>query len=397
MTMTRRIAFLLTCILSFCLHTSVRAATSPVPSAATARIIPAAPELNARAWILIDARTGHVITEHNADHQEAPASLTKMLTTYIASERLKAGELHWDDMVPISEKAWRTGGSKMFVKVGTKVSLKDLMLGIIVDSGNDAAVALSQYIAGSEDAFADLMNQTAASLGMSHSHFVNATGLPVEGHYSTPRDLATLARAIIYNHPEDYKLYSEKDFTYNGIHQANRNTLLWRDPDVDGIKTGHTEQAGYCLVASAKTDGTRLISVVMGTPTNEARLSESQKLLTYGFRFFQTAKSYAAKTTLMEHKVWMGNVDKVKLGNADDIYLTIPRGAAKDVQAELQVQDLIKAPIIKGQQLGTIKLTLDGNTLATRPLVALTSVDEGGLFKRLWDWILLTVKGWFHH
>jgi D-alanyl-D-alanine carboxypeptidase (penicillin-binding protein 5/6) len=318
-----------------------------------------------------------------------------MMTAYIASELLLKGDLKMSDMVPISEKAWRKGGSKMFVRVGTQVPMEDLLRGIIIQSGNDASIAVAEYIAGGEDAFADMMNKTAAKLGMLNSHFVNATGWPAEDHYTTARDLATLARHIIYDHPEDYALYAEKEFVYNDIRQPNRNTLLWRDSTVDGIKTGHTEEAGYCLVSSAKTDDIRLVAVVMGTQSEKARANESQKLITYGFRFFETAKSYSAQTTLIEPEIWKGNANTIKLGTEDDIYLTIPRGAGKDVTAELDLPELLEAPIAAGQQVGTIKLTLDGDVLETRPLVALQSVDEGGLFTRLWHWLVLLVKGWF--
>jgi serine-type D-Ala-D-Ala carboxypeptidase (penicillin-binding protein 5/6) len=384
MTLTR-VSFLIVFTLSVFLH---------LPAHANSRMIPAAPTLNAKSWLLIDARTGHVITEYNADERLPPASLTKMMTAYIASERLQTGDLKMTDMVPISEKAWRKGGSKMYVRVGTQVKLEDLMRGIIIQSGNDASIAVAEYIAGSEDAFADLMNKTARQLGMTGSHFQNATGWPAEQHYTTARDLATLARHIIYDHPEDYALYAERDFTYNDIRQPNRNTLLWRDASVDGIKTGHTEEAGYCLVSSAKTDDIRLIAVVMGTNSEKERAAESQKLITYGFRFFETAKSYSAQTSLIEPEIWMGNASTIKLGVAEDIFITIPRGASKDVTAELEVPELLEAPITLGQPVGTVKLTLDGKVISTQPLVALEAVDEGGLFTRLWHWLVLLVKGW---
>lgn len=384
MTLTR-LSLLLTFVLTLVLQSPVHAA----------RMIPSPPSLNASSWLLMDARTGHIITEYNADQRVPPASLTKMMTAYIASELLMKGDLKMSDMVPISERAWRKGGSKMFVRVGTQVRMDDLLRGIIIQSGNDASIAVAEYIAGSEDAFADLMNKTAAKLGMVNSHFVNATGWPAEDHFTTARDLANLARHIIYDHPEDYALYAEKEFVYNDIRQPNRNTLLWRDSTVDGIKTGHTEEAGYCLVSSARTDDIRLIAVVMGTQSEKSRANESQKLITYGFRFFETAKSYSAQTTLIEPEIWKGNANTIKLGTEEDIYLTIPRGAGKDVTAELDLPELLEAPIAAGQQVGTIKLTLDGDVLETRPLVALQSVDEGGLFTRLWHWLVLLVKGWF--
>lgn len=385
MTLTR-IAFLFVFILNVCLPTATHA---------DGRMIPAAPTLNAKSWLLIDARTGYVITEHNADERLPPASLTKMMTAYIASERILTGNLKMTDMVPISEKAWRKGGSKMYVRVGTQVKMEDLLRGIIIQSGNDASIAVAEYIAGSEEAFADLMNKTARQMGMNGTHFQNATGWPAEQHYTTARDLAILARHIIYDHPEDYAMYAEKEFTYNDIRQPNRNTLLWRDSTVDGIKTGHTEEAGYCLVTSAKTDDIRLVAVVMGTNSEKERAAESQKLITYGFRFYETAKSYSAQTTLIEPDIWMGNASTIKLGVAEDLYVTIPRGASKDVTAELEVPERLEAPITQGQQVGSIKLTLDGKVISTQPLVALEAVDEGGLFTRLWHWLVLLVKGWF--
>ena len=381
-----RTALLLSFVLALFLHTNVHAAES--------RLIPEPPTLNARSWLLIDARTGYVITEHNADERLAPASLTKMMTSFIASERLLKGDLKMTNMVPISEKAWRKGGSKMYVKVGTQVSVEDLMRGIIIQSGNDASIALAEYIAGSEDAFADLMNKTARQIGMKASHFMNATGWPAEHHYTTARDLSILAQHIIYDHPEDYSLYAEKEFTYNDIRQPNRNTLLWKDSTVDGIKTGHTDEAGYCLVTSAKTDDIRLIAVVMGTKSERERAAESQKLITYGFRFFETAQSYAAQSVLIEPDIWMGNKGTIKLGIAEDTFVTIPRGASKDVTAELEVPELLEAPIALGQELGTLKLTLDGRIIARHPLVALESVEEGGIVTRLWHWLVLLVKSW---
>ena len=362
---------------------------------AAAPMIPAPPSLAAKSWILLDAKTGHIITEYNPDQKLPPASLTKMMTTYIASEQLTSGNIRYEDMVRISEKAWRKGGSKMYIREGTEVKLEDLLRGIIIQSGNDASIAMAEYIAGSEDAFADLMNQTAFSLGMTNSHFKNATGWPAKDHYTTARDLSLLARAIINDHPEDYSIYSEKEFTYNNIRQPNRNSLLWQDDSVDGIKTGHTEEAGYCLVSSAVKDDMRLISVVMGTRSEKERAAESQKLITYGFRFYETVKSYDAQQELLQSEIWKGKSNTLKLGTEEAIWLTIPRGTAGDINAELEVPELLQAPITAGEQIGTLKLTLNGETIATKPLIALDSVEEGGLFKRLWHWILLMVKGLF--
>lgn len=363
---------------------------------AAAPMIPAPPSLAAKSWILLDAKTGHIITEYNADQKLPPASLTKMMTTYIASEQLSSGNIGYNDMVRISEKAWRKGGSKMYIREGTDVKLEDLLRGIIIQSGNDASIAIAEYIAGSEDAFADLMNQTAFSLGMTSSHFQNATGWPADDHYTTARDLSLLARATINDHPSDYSIYSEKEFTYNNIRQPNRNSLLWQDDSVDGIKTGHTEEAGYCLVASAVKDDMRLISVVMGTRSEKDRAAESQKLITYGFRFYETVKSYDAKQLLLDSEIWKGETNSIKLGTEEAILLTIPRGTAKDIAAELEVPELLQAPITEGDKIGTIKLTLNGETIATKPLIALETVEEGGLFKQLWHWFMLLIKGLFN-
>jgi len=349
---------------------------------AAAPMIPAPPQLAAKSWLLMDAKTGYVITEYNADETLPPASLTKMMTTYIASEQLKNGTISYDDMVRVSEKAWRKGGSKMYIREGTEVRLEDLMRGIIIQSGNDASIALAEHVAG--------------SLGMTHTHYVNATGWPAKDHYTTARDLSLLARAIINNHPEDYELYSEKEFTYNNIRQPNRNALLWQDDSVDGIKTGHTDEAGFCLVASARKDGMRLISVVMGTRSDKDRAGESQKLITYGFRFYETVNSYAAKQELLNAEIWKGKTNRISLGTEDDIWVTIPRGTAKDITADLEVPELLMAPIAQGESVGTIKLTLNGETIATKPLVALETVEQGGVFKRFWHWLVLLFKGLFN-
>lgn len=362
---------------------------------AAPRMIPSPPNLAASSWLLIDANSGHVIVEHNADQTLPPASLTKMMTSYIAEEQIASGNISLDDEVLISEKAWRKGGSKMYIRVGTRVRLEDLLRGIIIQSGNDASIAVAEHIAGSEDAFADLMNKHAISLGMHNTQFQNATGWPAPEHYTTARDLALLAKAIIHDHPEQYSMYAEKEFTYNEIRQPNRNKLLWRDPSVDGLKTGHTEEAGYCLVASAERNGMRLISVVMGTKSENARATESMKLLTYGFRFFDTVKSYEAKNQMVESDIWLGQSDKIQLGVDQDLWITIPRGSDKDVKAQLDFPSQLKAPIAEGEEVGTVKLVLDDEVLIETPLVALESVDEAGFFKRIWQHILLFIMGLF--
>jgi D-alanyl-D-alanine carboxypeptidase (penicillin-binding protein 5/6) len=318
-----------------------------------------------------------------------------MMTAYIVESEVAQGNINLYDEVPVSVKAWRTGGSKMFIKEGTKVLLEDLLKGVIIQSGNDASVALSEYVAGAEDAFADVMNQQAVLLGMTDSHFMNATGLPSEGHYSSASDLATLALAIINDFPDQYPLYAEKNFTYNGIQQPNRNRLLWRDKSVDGLKTGHTDEAGYCLVASAKRNGMRLISVVMGTKSENARAKETQKLLNYGFRYYQTHALYTAGQSLTDSKVWAGALDSVQLGLADDVVITIPRGQKEDLKAELNLDQVIEAPVAVGQEFGRLIVTLEGKTIVDEALVALEPIPEGGFFKRLMDFIKLFFLGLF--
>ncbi|MDX1693161.1 MAG: D-alanyl-D-alanine carboxypeptidase family protein [Ketobacteraceae bacterium] len=362
---------------------------------AAPRMIPSPPTLAADSWLLMDANSGHIIVEHNADKRLPPASLTKMMTTYIASEQIEEGTISMDDEVLVSEKAWRKGGSKMYIKVGTRVKLEDLLRGVIIQSGNDASIAIAEHIAGSEEAFADLMNQQALALGMENTHYKNATGWPAPDHYTTARDLAILARATIQDHPDDYAMYAEKEFTYNDIRQPNRNKLLWRDPSVDGIKTGHTEEAGYCLVASAERDGMRLISVVMGTNSENSRANESMKLLTYGFRFFDTVKSYEANGQLVEPEIWLGKTDTIQLGVGEDIWITIPRGAENEVKAQLDFPSELRAPVEAGTEVGTVKLVLDDKVLKETPLVALETVEEAGLFKRLWQHILLFIMSFF--
>jgi D-alanyl-D-alanine carboxypeptidase (penicillin-binding protein 5/6) len=352
-------------------------------------ITPAAPQLAAEGYLLIDANTGHVIVEYNSEQRLPPASLTKIMTSYIISAELQQGTVSLDEEVDISVKAWRTVGSRMFVREGTKVSVNDLKRGIIIQSGNDASVAMAERIAGSEDAFADLMNQHAARLGMTDTNFMNATGLPNENHYTTASDLAKLTNALILDFPEDYKIYSEKYFTYNDIKQPNRNTLLWRDKTVDGVKTGHTEAAGYCLVASAKRGDMRLISVVMGANSEESRAIESQKLLTYGFRYFETVRLYDAGETLKTVRVWGGEKPSVDLGVANDIVITVPQGSRKNLDASMDLQKIVRAPLRAGETFGTLKIMNGGALVKEVALVANTEVAEGGFFKRLWDGISL--------
>lgn len=358
------------------------------PSQADA-LIPAPPKLAAKSYILIDADSGRVLVEHNADKQLPQASLTKMMTAYLVETEIAKGNMTPDDKVRVSVKAWKAPGSRMFIKEGDSVSVADILKGIIIQSGNDASIAIAEHIAGSEAAFADLMTQHAKKMGMENTRYENATGLPRPDHFSTARDLSILATHIIKDYPDLYSTYSQQYFTYNGIRQPNRNRLLWRDKSVDGLKTGHTDEAGYCLVASAKRGDMRLISVVMGTASEEARARESQKLLAYGFRYFETIKPYSAGDILNEPRLWAGAKDKVKLGIKDDLYMTIPRGQAKRLTAKLNVNKVIKAPIQEGQAFGVLQISLDDEVLAERPIVALENVQEGGLFKRLWDAVIL--------
>ncbi len=352
-------------------------------------LIPAPPQLSAKSYILMDAYTGDILVEHNSDEPLPPASLTKLMTAYIAEYELAKGNITLDDKVTISEKAWRMEGSRMFIREGTQVRLEDLMRGIIIQSGNDASVAVAEHVAGGESAFADLMNQHARLLGMNNTHFVNSTGFPAEDHYSSARDLALLSRATIIHFPVNYEMYKEKYFTYNDIRQPNRNKLLWRDKTVDGLKTGHTEAAGYCLAASAVRNGTRLITVVMGTSSDEARAAESQKLLNYGFRYYETRKLYNAGQSLSDAKVWGGEADSVKVGFTEDVLVTMPRQNADSIPASLELKQEIEAPIAAGDVLGKIIVGTPDNILLERDVVALESVEEGGFFKRLFDKIKL--------
>ena len=350
--------------------------------------IPAAPKVAAKNYILIDANSGSVLAEKEADVQVEPASITKMMTAYVIYRELEAGRLSMDDMVNISEKAWRMGGSRMYVEVDTQVSVHDLMKGLIIQSGNDATVALAEHVAGTERAFVDLMNQYAASMGMNNTMYLNSTGWPAEGHMTSARDIATLALAIINEFPEHYAWYQEKVFTFNNIKQYNRNKLLWRDDSVDGIKTGHTESAGYCLVASALRSDMRLISVALGTDSEKSRASVSQSLLNYGFRFFETHRLYSAGEILNKSRVWKGDSDKVSLGLLNDLYVTIPRGSYGQLEAVMDVNANIEAPLEKGSEHGAVRVSLADEEMMQAPLVALEPVDEGSIFQIAKDHIL---------
>ena len=356
---------------------------------AGAVVVPAAPRIKSSSYLVMDYDSGKFLVSENIDKRVEPASLTKMMTVYIVASEMARGNIHAGDMVHISEKAWRMEGSKMFVEVNTQVSVEDLLKGVVIQSGNDASVALAEYIAGSEDVFTQMMNQEATELGMKNTHFMNSTGLPHENHYTTARDMAILAAALIRHFPGEYKLHAMKEFEYNGIHQINRNRLLWRDESVDGVKTGHTESAGYCLVASAKRGDMRLISVVMGTDSDQARTVDSLSLLNYAFRFFETHKLYSAGETVVSGKVWKGDRENVNLGLAGDLFVTVPRGSFKQLDAKTEVNKTIIAPVKEQAVEGTLKVSLNDELIDSRPLVALSPVAEGSLFNRLKDEILL--------
>lgn len=355
-------------------------------------LIPPAPRIVARSYILQDFHSGRVLAEKDADLRLAPASLTKIMTAYVVFRELNNGHLSLDEKVTISKKAWQTPGSRMFVEVNKQVAIEDLLKGMIIQSGNDASVALAEHVAGDENTFAQLMNQHAKRLGMNNTHFTNSMGLPGPDHYTTARDMATLTRALIREFPNYYGWYSLREFTFNDITQQNRNKLLWRDKSVDGVKTGHTEEAGYCLVTSAQRSGMRLVSVVMGTSSVNARTNESQSLLNYGFRFFETHRLYKAHEPLSEAKVWKGDNDKVDLGLAEDLYVTIPRRHYNDLKAVINIDSRIMAPVAEGEKFGNVTVKLAGETVANKPLIALNSIDKGSFVQRLYDEAMLMIQ-----
>ena len=353
---------------------------------------PSAPTIDAAAYILQDYHTGKVLAENNADAKLAPASLTKIMTVYVVFTELSNGHLHLEDMVTISEKAWKTSGSRMFVELGNQVKVEDLLKGVIIQSGNDASVALAEHVGGNEETFAEMMNQHAIRLGMANSHFKNSDGLPVEDHYTTARDLAILTTALIKEFPDYYRWFSQKEFTFNKITQQNRNKLLSRDESVDGVKTGFTDDAGYCLVASALREDMRLISVVMGAKSANARANENQTLLNYGFRFYESHRLYQGKTALNEVRVWKGASKTISLGLAEDIYVTIPRRQYKDLKAVINVDKKITAPVADGAKLGSVKVTLKDEVVINKDLVALKAVDQGNIFQRLSDSVMMMME-----
>ena len=372
----------------------VLAAATPAASFAASGLtatVPA-PSIDAKSYILVDFRTGAVLAEKNADERVEPASLTKIMTVYAASHALKEGLVHLEDQVTISKKAWQMEGSRMFLEVGKMVSLDMLLNGIVIQSGNDASVALAEHVSGSEEVFVGLMNKYARDLGMTNTSFSDATGLPDPNNYTTARDMATLSAALIREFPEEYRRSAVREFTFNGIRQHNRNRMLNRDESVDGIKTGHTESAGYCLISSSLRDGMRVISAVMGTASDDARTEASYALLNYGYRFFETKQLYAAKQVVAEPQVWGGAAETVALGSIEPVWATLPRGRFKDIKAVAKLDEPIMAPLKVGQVLGKMVLKLDDHEITELPLAALTEVAEGSLFSRLYDDVRLMLQ-----
>ncbi|GEC95533.1 peptidase [Zoogloea ramigera] len=361
-----------------------------LPTLAFAQLTP--PPVAARAWLLLDVGSGQVLTAENPDQRIEPASLTKLMTAYLAFAAVKGKTLTLDQTIPVSPKAWKVSGSKMFIEPQTPVTVKELLHGMIVQSGNDACVALAEAIAGSEEAFAQLMNKEAARLGLKNTHFENATGLPHPSHLTTVRDLSVLATALIRDFPEFYSIYSVKEYTYNKIKQPNRNRLLFLDPTVDGVKTGHTDSAGYCLIASAKRNDRRLLSVVVGTTSDSVRAQESQKLLNWGYLAYDTVKVYSANQAVNEPRVWKGKENTVKAGFLNDFVLSVPKGDADKLKANVVSQQPLLAPIAKGQQIGTLQLSLGDKPIGEYPLVAIDEVPQAGWFGRLWDALRLWIK-----
>lgn len=352
---------------------------------------PSAPTINAKGYLLTDFNSGRVLASKAANEKLDPASITKLMTAYVIFKAIESEQISLDDEVLVSEKAWRTGGSRMFIEVGKRVSVEDLLQGMIVQSGNDASVALAEFAAGTEETFAQVMNQMAADLHMVNTHYQNSTGLPAEDHYTSAADITKLASALIREFPDKYRWYSQKQFSYNGITQGNRNSLLWRDESVDGMKTGYTENAGYCLVASAERDGMRLISVVLGTKSPAARTKESQALLNYGYRFFETEPLWQPANTIATARVWKGAAESAELVVKQPIFVTIPRGSKDRIIIETKVDDFIIAPIGLDSRVGQIKATLDGDTIARADLFSASAISAGGMLDSAWDELLM----WF--
>ena len=359
--------------------------------------VPNAPELNLKSYILIDPNTNTVIAESNSDGQIEPASMTKVMTAYVVADQIKNNLISLEDEVLISEKAWKMGGSKMFIEVGKRVSVLDLLKGIMIQSGNDASVAIAEYVGGTEDGFVDLMNAYAGSIGMNSTYFANSTGLPSEGHLTSASDLAILTSKFITNFPDIYSLFKEKEFEYGGIsgNKYNRNKLLWRDETSDGVKTGHTSSAGYCLIGSAKRANMRLITVVAGSDSSNNSFSDTQRLLEYGFRFYATQKYFEINKEYTTSKVWGGKIDTLSLGVKEDISITLPRTSFKDIKVNYKVKNNVQAPITKGQQIGTLEIISNNEIVLTSNLIALQEVEAKGFFGRLWSRFVLWIMSLF--
>jgi serine-type D-Ala-D-Ala carboxypeptidase (penicillin-binding protein 5/6) len=353
---------------------------------------PPAPAVEAKAWLLLDVNSGQVLASRNASDRFEPASLTKLMTAYLAFGALKQKSLKPDQVVPVSTRAWKTEGSRMFIEPNRPVTVDELLRGMIIQSGNDASIALAEAIAGSEDVFAQMMNREAKRLGLANTNFINATGLTSPQLYSTAEDLAKLVVALIRDYPEHYALYSQKDYRYNNITQANRNRLLWLDPTVDGVKTGYTENAGYCLITSAKRGDRRMVSVVLGTASESARATESQKLLNWGFQFYDSVRMYARNQPVTELRVWKGASDTLKAGFTGDLYLALPKGQSGKIKATVESLQPLLAPVSPGQRVATLKLEIDGKPYRELPVVALEGVPIAGIFGRAWDTLRLLFK-----
>ena len=358
-------------------------------------LVPKAPKLNLSSYILIEANTNTVIAEFNSDNQIAPASMTKVMSGYVIADQIANGSISLDDKVLISEKAWKTGGSKMFIEAGKRVSVKDLLSGIIIQSGNDATIAMAEYVAGSEEGFVDFMNAYASEMGLTNSLFQNSTGFSDPNHFTSAKDLAKLTQALINNFPDHYATYKEKEFTFSGIRQLNRNKLLWRDDSVDGVKTGHTDSAGFCLISSAQRNDMRLIAVVAGSESENERLTASQRLLEYGFRFYATQKLVSQEIKVTTAKVWGGKTNEVALGSAKDIYLTLPRSEFKNIKANYQFNNNLQAPIEIGQMIGSIEFTSNDRVVLSAPLVAIETVEAKGFFGMLWSRLVYWITSLF--
>ena len=358
-------------------------------------MVPKAPKLNLDSYILLEASTNTVIAEFNSDNQISPASMTKVMSGYVIADQIANGAISLDDKVLISEKAWKTGGSKMFIEAGKRISVRDLLSGIVIQSGNDATVAMAEYVAGSEEGFVDFMNAYASELGLSNTLFQNAVGWTDPNHFSSAKDLAHLTKALINNFPNHYATYKEKEFTFSDIRQLNRNKLLWRDDTVDGVKTGHTESAGYCLISSAKRNDMRLIAVVAGSPSENERLTSAQRLLEYGFRFFATQKLIAKDSEISVAKVWGGKMDEVALGTNENIFLTLPRADFKNIKANYKFKNNIQAPISKGDVIGDIEFMSNERVVLSAPLIAIESVEAKGFFGRIWARIVFWIMSLF--